>query len=117
VSVNENKASVTIRGGEILEADIIIGVDGKHSCAFEPDILTISTLGIKSIVRNSLITDSANIVRGSGMDVMRVNIPEATMRSDPLAAPFTERIRLWYGPSTTIAGCPLRRGSAASLVY
>jgi salicylate hydroxylase len=31
VSVNENKPSVTIRGGEILEADIIIGADGKHS--------------------------------------------------------------------------------------
>jgi hypothetical protein len=59
VSVNENKPSVITRGGEILEADIIIGADGKHSCAFEPDILTRSTLGIKSIVRNSLVTDSA----------------------------------------------------------
>ena len=98
-----------------MEADIIIGADGKHSCAFEPDILTRSTLGIKSIVRNSFVTDSANTVRDSSMDVTRVNIPEATMRSNPLTAPFMERIELW--PSTTIAGYPLRQGSAASLVY
>jgi salicylate hydroxylase len=38
VSVNENKPSVTIRGGEILEADIIIAADGKHLWAFKPDI-------------------------------------------------------------------------------
>jgi salicylate hydroxylase len=84
---------------------------------FKPDFLTRLTLGIKSIVRNSLVIDSADTVRDSSMDVTRVNIPEAIMRSDQLTAPFMEQIGLWYGPSTTIAACPLRRGSATSLEY
>jgi salicylate hydroxylase len=117
VSINENKPSVTIKGREVLEADIIIGADSEDSLTLWTRLLTKSTLRITSIVRNSLVTDSADTVRDSGMDVTRVNIPETLMRSDPLTAPFMEKIGLWYGPSTTIAGCPLRRGSVTCLVY
>ncbi len=68
-------------------------------------------VGISSIVRKSINPDETTCVRDSGMDVTRVNLPEAVVRSDPETSVFMDQIGLWVGPSTTLAIVPFRRGA------
>jgi salicylate hydroxylase len=63
------------------------------------------------VVRNSFLPDATNnTLRDSCLDVTRITIPEAIIRSDPDMAPFMESIHMYYGPSTTVCGVALRRG-------
>jgi salicylate hydroxylase len=56
------------------------------------------------------VPDSTS-VRDGGMDITRVNIPEAIVKSDPETSIFMDQIGLWCGPSTTLAIMPVRRGT------
>jgi hypothetical protein len=70
--------------------------------------------GIKSVVRKCIIPNAAECIRDSGLDVTRVNTPEAIIRSDPQTSGCMDGIDLWFGPNTTIAACPIRRGNKSS---
>ncbi|CZR68717.1 uncharacterized protein PAC_18616 [Phialocephala subalpina] len=93
VSVEDETTTVVLRSGERIEADLIIGADG-----------------VKSTVRTIAISDSPDAIRDCKLDVTRVNLPSAIVRSDPDTSPAMDYIALFFGPQTTIANVPIRRG-------
>jgi salicylate hydroxylase len=123
VGVDVEAPAVLIKGGERIEGDLIVGADGKSCASHEPIessdlrnsqplfILQLKIfLGIKSVVRKSSGLDSECIIRDCGLDVTRANIPEDIMNSDPLTAECMRHIALYFGPATTVANVPIRRG-------
>lgn len=94
IGVDDETPAVLIDGGERIEADVIVGADG-----------------IKSVVRKSAGLDTDAIIRDSGLDVTRANIPEEVMKSDPLTASCMKQTVLYFGPRTTVASVPIRRGN------
>lgn len=60
-------------------------------------------------MRTSIISEST-CVRDSGMNIIRVNIPAATVRSDAETSILMDHVSLWCGPFTSIAAMPVRRG-------
>jgi salicylate hydroxylase len=56
-------------------------------------------------------------MRDTGLDVTRVNLPEAVVRSNPDTAPAMDYVALFFGPQTTIANVPIRRGMAIQKVF
>ncbi|KAE9364905.1 FAD/NAD(P)-binding domain-containing protein [Stipitochalara longipes BDJ] len=103
VGIDDNKhenVTVVIKGGEELEADVVVGADGESERLF---------LGIKSTVRKYIFPNSISL-RDSGMDVTRVNIPDSIVKSDPKTSIFMNQISSWYGPFATLAIIPVRRG-------
>lgn len=66
------------------------------------------------MVRNAIIPDAAACVRDSGFDVTRVNVPEALVRTNPQTSGCMDGVDLWFGPKTTLAALPVRRGNRLS---
>ena len=66
-------------------------------------------LGIESTIRRSIVQESA-FLRDSGMNIVRVNIPAATVMSNAETASLMDHVSLWCGPSTSLAAMPVRRG-------
>lgn len=62
---------------------------------------------MKSIVRDSINTESERGVNETGMDITRFNIPKTTLESDPLTADIANDISLWLGPRSGFAHMPL----------
>ena len=75
------------------------------------DLATDDDVGIESIVRKSIISEST-CLRDSGMNIVRVNIPAATVRSDAETSVLMDHVSLWCGPLASIAAMPVRRGTA-----
>ncbi|KAE8451371.1 hypothetical protein EG329_004000 [Mollisiaceae sp. DMI_Dod_QoI] len=77
-----------IKGGQRIEADIIIGADGA-----------------KSMMRTLL---DPKIQLKSSINIYRAVIPGATFRRDPELAPLLDRSTIWWGPHRCIVGIPVQ---------
>ncbi|KPI34546.1 3-hydroxybenzoate 6-hydroxylase [Cyphellophora attinorum] len=90
VSVDETVPSVTIKGGEVVKADLIVGVDGT-----------------KSVVRDAINTPEQRGVVDTGRDVTRFNLPFKFLEEDEDLAFLNEHYSLWGGPELGIAQVPM----------
>ncbi len=93
VDVDFETPSVTLKSGQVIRGDVVIGGDG-----------------IKSFIRGKLLQDSADVAIPTGDAVFRIMLSRDVMMNDPDLKPFiTEpRATRWIGPNCHIIAYPVR---------
>lgn len=118
VDIDFAGSSVTLRDGTTLQADVIVGADGKTSMTSTVVTLTFM-LGMKSMCRMLMyrhlgLTDKT---RPTGDAAFRAMIPLNAVTDPGLRTFVTEPIATrWMGPKRHVQGYPVRHGSLYNLV-
>ncbi|KAJ8080531.1 hypothetical protein PM082_017364 [Marasmius tenuissimus] len=98
-SIDTLKPSVTLKSGETISGDIIIGADGVHSV-------------VRSVLGNP------QVPKPVGCQAFRYLIPAEDMLEDPELRPLVEKpvIYTWSGPHKHVVGYSIRGGSLLNVV-
>ena len=94
VGFDEDKPSVTLSDGEVVEADVVVGADGIKSRARE------------------LVLGFMDFPRSSGYSCFRSYFPGSHLKSDPLCRDLTDHdcVNIWIGDDTHVVQNTLRNG-------
>jgi len=90
--------SVTLKSGEVIKADLIVGADGVNSYI------------------QRVVSGKQNPAEPTGDAVYRTTIPASLMMQDPELREFIEHPRMtgWLGPGRYLMGYPIVRESPCS---
>jgi salicylate hydroxylase len=100
VAVDESAPSLTLKSGEVLKADIIVGADG-----------------IKSVVRSHVIEQKV-APRQYGECAYRATVPAEALLSDPELRHYIEEpvANCWIGPGRHLMAYPIQNATKYNLV-
>jgi salicylate hydroxylase len=111
VGVDEAVPSLTLKSGETLKADIIVGADGIF---FDGVRLT---LGIKSVVRAQILQENVQ-PRLYGECAYRATVPAEDLLAEPELRHFIEQpvANCWIGPGRHLMAYPIQNATKYNLV-
>lgn len=102
-SIDDTTASVTLKSGEVVQGDLIIGADGSYIS--KRHALGLISPGMKSIARDAINSESERGVNETGMDITRFHIAQPTLERDPLTSELATDICLWLGQALALPIC------------
>jgi salicylate hydroxylase len=109
-SIDESVPSLTLKSGETLTADIIIGADGiRH--------LNYANPGIKSIVRDHILDQKVE-PRLYGECAYRATVPAELLVSEPELRHLIEQpvANCWIGPGRHLIAYPIQHATKYNIV-
>ena len=91
---DEEKPSITLEGGEVVEADVVVGADGIKSRARE------------------LVLGFVDFPRSSGYSCFRAYFPGSYLKDEPRCKELTDHdcVNIWIGDDTHVVQNTLRDG-------
>jgi salicylate hydroxylase len=100
-SVDDNEATIMLRDGRRLQADLIVGADG-----------------IRSKIRKSILKDKDPEPEDSPNCAYRATVPAESMNQDPELAKFMSdpNGNLWTGPGGRVMAYPIKNATLFNLV-
>jgi salicylate hydroxylase len=100
VGVDLEKPSITLKNGEVLKADLIIGSDGMLlGLVFQALSLT-SQLGIRSIIRDAIVGTTVKSI--SPLTAYNIDIPRSFLKKDPSLSHLLTEFTNWLGPKQIV---------------
>jgi FAD binding domain-containing protein len=115
-SVDEEGPSVSLADGETISADLVILADGEspraNSYAFVTKLLTTTTTGIKSKLRDAIIPEENTNMHINPLSAYRAYVHHDDLVADPVTAPFFQETatNVWAGYSRHIIVYPCGGG-------